>query len=150
MLKEFKAFALRGNVVDLAVGIIMGTAFGAIVKSLVDDVIMPPIGLALGGLDFTNLFLLLKAGSTSSPPYASLTDAREAGAVTISYGVFINTVVSFVIVAAVMFLLIRSINQLTKQEEASPEEPTTKDCPFCLSTIPIKASRCAHCTSDLA
>ena len=148
MLKEFKEFVLRGNVVDMAVGIIIGAAFGTIVKSLVDDVIMPPIGLLLGGVDFTNFFVLLRAGSTAAP-YASLADAKAAGAVTINYGVFINTVISFLIVAFVVFLLIRSINRLRREEEAPPAEPTTKECPFCLSTIPIKATRCAHCTSEL-
>jgi large conductance mechanosensitive channel len=147
MLKEFKEFALRGNVVDMAVGIIIGAAFGTIVKSLVDDVIMPPIGLLLGGVDFTNFFALLKVGSPAGP-YASLTDAQAAGAVTINYGVFINSVISFLIVAFVMFLLIRSINQLQKEEEAPSAEPT-KECPYCLSSIPIKATRCAHCTSEL-
>lgn len=148
MLKEFKEFILRGNVVDMAVGIIIGAAFGTIVTSLVNDVIMPPIGLLLGGVDFTNLFILLKAGSPAAP-YASLADAQAAGAVTINYGLFINAVVSFLIVALVMFLLIRSINRLRREEEAPPAEPTTKECPYCLSSIPIKATRCAHCTSEL-
>ena len=148
MLKEFKEFVLRGNVLDMAVGIIIGAAFGTIVASLVNDVIMPPIGLLLGGVDFSNLFILLKAGSPAAP-YASLADAQAAGAVTINYGVFINAVVSFLIVALVIFLLIRSINRLRREEEAPPAEPTTKECPFCLSTIPIKATRCAHCTSEL-
>lgn len=148
MLNEFKEFTLRGNVMDMAVGIILGAAFGAIVKSLVDDVIMPPIGLLLGGVDFSNLFALLKAGSPSGP-YASLADAQAAGAVTINYGLFINAVISFLIVAFVMFLLIRSINRLKREEEAGPAEPTTKECPYCLSTIPIKAARCAHCASEL-
>jgi large conductance mechanosensitive channel len=148
MLKEFKEFALRGNVIDMAVGIIIGAAFGTIVTSLVNDVIMPPIGLLLGGVDFTSFFILLKAGSPAAP-YASLADAQAAGAVTINYGVFINAVISFLIVAFVLFLLIRSINQLKREEEAPPAEPTTKECPFCLSTIPIKATRCAYCTSEL-
>lgn len=149
MLKEFKEFALRGNVVDMAVGIIIGAAFGTIVNSLVKDVIMPPIGLLLGGLDFANFFLLLKGGSPAGP-YASLTDAQQAGAVTINYGVFINAIVSFLIVAFVLFLLIRSINRMKREEEAPPAEPTTKECPYCLSTIPIKATRCPHCTSELS
>jgi large conductance mechanosensitive channel len=149
MLKEFKEFVLRGNVLDMAVGIIIGAAFGTIVASLVNDVIMPPIGLLLGGVDFANLFILLKAGSPAAP-YASLAEAQAAGAVTINYGVFINSVVSFLIVAFVVFLLIRTINRLRREEEeAPPEEPTTKECPYCLSTIPIKATRCAHCTSEL-
>jgi len=148
MLKEFKEFILRGNVVDMAVGIIIGAAFGTIVTSLVNDVIMPPIGLLLGGVDFANLFVLLKAGSPAAP-YASLADAQAAGAVTINYGMFINAVISFLIVAFVVFLLIRNINRLKREEEAPPPEPTTKECPYCLSTIPIKATRCAHCTSEL-
>jgi large conductance mechanosensitive channel len=148
MFKEFKAFALRGNVMDMAVGIIIGAAFGTIVKSLVDDVIMPPIGLLLGGVDFANLFILLKTGSPAAP-YASLADAQTAGAVTINYGVFINAVISFLIVAFVLFLLIRGMNRMTRSAEAAPAEPTTKECPFCLSTIPIKATRCPHCTSQL-
>ncbi|RLC65969.1 MAG: large conductance mechanosensitive channel protein MscL [Chloroflexi bacterium] len=146
MLKEFKEFALRGNVVDMAVGIIVGAAFSAIVKSLVDDVIMPPVGLLLGGVDFSNLFILLKAGSPPAP-YASLADAQAAGAVTINYGAFINTIISFLIVAGVTFLLVRNINRLQKEE--APAEPTTKECPYCLSTIPIKATRCPDCTSQL-
>ena len=148
MWKEFREFALRGNVLDMAVGIIIGAAFGAIVKSLVDDVVMPPIGLLLGGLDFANFFAMLKQGSPPGP-YASLADAQAAGAVTINYGVFINAIVSFLIVAFVLFLLIRSVNRLKREEEAEPAEPTTKECPYCLSTIPIKAIRCAHCTSEL-
>lgn len=149
MLKEFKEFAMRGNVVDMAVGIIIGAAFGTIVKSLVSDIIMPPIGLLLGDVDFTNLFAVLREG-TAAGPYASLAEAQKAGAVTINYGVFVNTVFSFVIVAFAVFLLIRSINRLKRQEEVPPEEPTTKDCPYCLSTIPIKATRCPNCTSELA
>ncbi len=147
MLKEFKEFAMRGNVVDMAVGIIIGAAFGTIVKSLVSDVIMPPIGLLLGNVDFTNLFAVLKEGATAGP-YAALTDAQAAGAVTINYGVFINTVISFIIVAFAVFLVIKSINQLKRKEEA-PAEPTTKDCPYCQTSIPIKATRCPHCTSQL-
>jgi len=147
MLKEFKEFALRGNVIDMAVGIVVGAAFGTIVKSLVADVIMPPVGLLLGGVDFANLFILLKPGSPAGP-YAALAEAQAAGAVTVNYGLFLNNVVSFVIVAFVMFLLIRGLNRLQKQE-APPAEPTTKECPYCLSTIPLKATRCPHCTSEL-
>ncbi len=148
MLKEFKEFTLRGNVIDMAVGIIIGAAFGTIVKSLVNDIIMPPIGLLLGDVDFASLFILLKSGSPAAP-YVSLADAQAAGAVTINYGLFVNAVVSFIIVALVMFLLIRNMNRMKREEEAPPAEPTTKECPYCLTTIPIKASRCAHCTSQL-
>lgn len=150
MLKEFKEFAMRGNVVDMAVGIIIGGAFGTIVKSLVADVIMPPIGLLLGGVDFSDLFVTLKEGS-SAGPYATLASAQEAGAVVISYGVFINAVISFIIVAFAVFMLIRSINRLRREEdEAPPAEPTTKECGHCYSTIAIKATRCPHCTSEIA
>jgi large conductance mechanosensitive channel len=148
MLKEFKEFAMRGNVVDMAVGIIIGAAFGTIVKSLVADVIMPPIGLLLGNVDFSNLFIVLKEGATAGP-FASLADAQKAGAVTLNYGVFINTIISFLIVAFAVFLLVRNINKLKRKEEAPPAEPTTKECPQCLSTIPIMAKRCAFCTSEL-
>ncbi len=148
MLKEFKAFAMRGNVVDMAVGIIIGGAFGTIVKSLVADVIMPPIGLLLGGVDFSDLFITLKDGGTAGP-YATLAAAQEAGAVTISYGLFINAVISFIIVAFAVFLLIRAINRLKAEEEAPPAEPTTKECGHCFTEIPIKATRCPNCTSEL-
>lgn len=146
MLKEFKAFAMRGNVVDMAVGIIIGAAFGAIVKSLVADVIMPPIGLLLGDVDFSNLFFVLKEGAAAAP-YASLDAAQKAGAVTMNYGVFINALVSFIIVAFAVFVLIRNINRLRAEE--APAAPTTKDCPHCCSAIPLKASRCPNCTSQL-
>lgn len=148
MLKEFKEFALGGNVLDMAVGIIIGAAFGAIVKSFVADVLMPPIGMLLGNVDFANLFLVLKEGATAGP-YASLDAAKEAGAVAISYGVFINTLINFLIVAFAIFLFIRSVNNMKKKEEPPPEEPTTKECPECLSTIPIKAKRCAHCAVEV-
>ena len=148
MFKEFKAFALRGNVLDMAEGIIMGTAFGAIIKSLVDDVLMPPIGLLFGEVNFSDLFIVLKDGG-SPAPYASLAAAHEAGAVTLNYGVFINAIITFLIIAMAMFLLIRSINRLEKKEEAPTAEPTTKACPYCFTEIPIQASRCPHCTSDL-
>lgn len=144
MLKEFKEFAMRGNVVDMAVGIIIGAAFGKIVSSLVADVIMPPIGLLMGSVDFSDLFINL-----SGQDYASLAAAKEAGAPTINIGVFINTVLDFVIVAFAIFLLIRAINRLKRKEEAAPAAPTTKDCPFCLSSVPIKATKCGHCTSEL-
>jgi large conductance mechanosensitive channel len=149
MFKEFKEFAMRGNVVDMAVGIIIGGAFGTIVQSLVADVLMPPIGMLLGGVDFSNFFLTLKEG-TAAGPYASLAAAQEAGAVVISYGVFVNAVISFLIVAFAVFLLIRGINRLQREQEAPPPEPTTRECPFCISAIPIQATRCPHCTSELA
>ena len=148
MMKEFKEFAVKGNVVDMAVGIIIGAAFGTIVKSLVADVIMPPIGLALGNVDFANLFVVLKQGAPAGP-YPSLADAQAAGAVSINYGMFINTIISFLIIAFAVFLLIRNINKLKRQAEEPPAEPTTKECPYCFSTIPIKATRCGFCTSEL-
>ena len=144
MLREFKEFALRGNVFDMAIGIIIGAAFGSIVTSFVNDILMPPIGLLLGRVDFANLFINL-----SGTPYNTLAEAQAAGAATINYGMFINTVLDFVIVAFVIFLLIRQINRMTREQEAPSEEPTTKDCPYCLSSIPIKAVRCPHCTSEL-
>lgn len=147
MLKEFKEFAMRGNVLDLAVGIIIGGAFGVIVKSLVDDVIMPPVGLALGNVDFADLFLLLKAGPKAAPPYASLADAQAAGAVTVNYGVFINAVITFLIVAFAVFLLVRAANRLQPQEAPAP--PSTKECPYCRMAIPVGATRCPQCTSEL-
>jgi large conductance mechanosensitive channel len=147
MLKEFKAFAMRGNVLDLAVGIIIGGAFGTIVKSLVDDVIMPPIGLALGNVDFADLFMLLKAGAKSPPPYATLAEAQAAGAVTVNYGVFVNAVITFLIVAFSVFLLVRAANRLKPQE--APAAPTTKECPYCRMAVPVAATRCPHCTSEL-
>ena len=149
MLKEFKEFALRGNVLDMAVGIIIGAAFTSIVKSLVDDILMPPLGWVLGGVDFSNFFLIIKHG-TPAGPYPSLADAGAAGAVTINYGLFINAVISFLLVAVAMFLLIRAINRLQagKDDEPAPE-PTTRDCPFCYTTIPLQATRCPQCTSQL-
>lgn len=143
MLKEFKAFAMRGNVVDMAVGIIIGVAFGAIVKSLVDDVIMPPIGLLLGNVDFSNLFIVLKEGAVP-PPYATVAAAKAAGAVTLNYGLFVNAVVSFIIVAFAVFMLIRGINRFMTTAEPA------KNCPRCAMAIPITATRCPHCTSEVA
>jgi large conductance mechanosensitive channel len=148
MLQEFKKFAMRGNVVDMAVGIIIGAAFGTIIKSLVADVLMPPIGLLLGNVDFSNLFLVIKEGATAGP-YATVAAASEAGAVTINYGTFFNTIVSFLIVAFAIFLLIQQMNKLKAKEEAPPPEPTTKDCSVCFTTIPIKATRCPNCTSEI-
>ncbi|MFZ5919253.1 MAG: large-conductance mechanosensitive channel protein MscL [Chloroflexota bacterium] len=148
MFKEFRDFAMRGNVIDMAVGIIIGGAFGTIVKSLVSDIIMPPVGLLLGGMDFVNLFALLQEGEPAGP-YAALADAQAAGAVTINYGVFINAVISFLIVAFAMFLIIRAMNRMQRAKEAPVAEPTEKECPYCFTAIPIKASRCPHCTSQL-
>jgi len=154
MLKDFKAFILRGNVVDMAVGIIIGAAFGAIITSLVANVIMPPIGLALGKVDFANLLVVLKQG-TPVGPYHSLADAQAAGAVTINYGTFINTVISFIIVAAVVFfLIVRPIAKMNERQKAAqaaaaPAAATTKECPFCGTQIPVKATRCPNCTSQL-
>ena len=148
MFKEFKEFAMRGNVVDMAVGIVVGAAFGLIVKSLVADIIMPPIGLLLGNVDFSDLFVLLKEGAGPGP-YLTLADAQKAGAVTINFGLFINTVINFLIVAFAIFLLIRGLNRLKREKEAPAPEPTTKACAYCFSTIPIKATRCPHCTSEL-
>jgi len=149
MFKEFKEFAMKGNVLDMAIGIVIGGAFGTIVKSLVSDVIMPPIGLLLGGVDFSNLFAIVKQGDPAGP-YAALADAQAAGAVTVNYGVFFNNVISFLIVALAVFALVKSINAMRREEEAPPAEPTTKDCPFCATEIAIKATRCPNCTSELA
>lgn len=155
IFNEFKAFALRGNVVDLAVGFTVGAAFSTIAKSLVDDIIMPPIGLLVGRTEVSDMFWLLKEGSEQAAPYTTLADAQAAGAVTINYGVFINNVVAFLIVALVMFLLIRGLNRLENAIEDElgygdeKVEPTTKKCPYCISTIPRRASRCPSCTSEL-
>jgi large conductance mechanosensitive channel len=148
MLKEFKEFAMRGNVVDMAVGIIIGAAFGTIVSSIVNDIIMPPIGLLLGNVDFSNLFVVLKEGTTVGP-YFSIAQAKAAGAVTWNYGIFVNTIINFLIVAFAVFLLVRGVNKLQREKEVAPAVPTTKTCPHCLSTIPLKAKKCAHCTSSL-
>lgn len=149
MFKEFKEFAMRGNVVDMAVGIVIGASFGGIIKSLVADVIMPPIGLLLGGVDFTNLFLTLREGAQAAGPYVSLADAQAAGAVTVNVGLFTNTVISFLIVAFAMFLVIRGMNRMRKETPAPAAAPTTKECPFCSTSIPVKAQRCPNCTSQL-
>lgn len=149
IIKEFREFAMRGNVIDLAVGVVIGGAFGAIVKSLVDDVIMPPIGLLVGNVDFANLFFVLKEGAKAAAPYASVAAAKEAGAVTLNVGLFINALVSFTIVAFAIFMLVKTINRLKREEAPAPVEVTTKECPHCLSTIPLKATRCGHCTSEL-
>ncbi len=145
MIKEFKEFILKGNAMDMAVGIIIGAAFGTVVKSLVTDVIMPPVGLALGGVDFTNLFAVVKEGATAAP-YATLEAAKEAGAVTINYGMFFNTIISLLIIGFAVFLLVRWINKMQKDEEEAPAD--TKPCPFCISDVPIEATRCPNCTSE--
>jgi large conductance mechanosensitive channel len=146
MFDEFKKFIMRGNVLDLAVGIIIGAAFGAIVKSLVDDIIMPPIGLALGNVDFSNLFLLLKEGPKAAAPYATVADAQAAGAVTLNYGLFVNQLITFLIVAFAVFLVVRLANRL---QRPAPAAVSNKDCPYCKTSIPVGALRCPNCTSDL-
>jgi large conductance mechanosensitive channel len=149
MLKEFKDFAMRGNVMDMAVGIIIGAAFGPIVGSLVGDVIMPPIGLLLGNVDFSNLFFVLKEGALAGP-YASVAAAKGAGAVTINYGLFINTIINFIIVAFAIFMMIKAMNKMKREQPAPAAAPSTKDCPACCMTVPIKATKCGHCTSVIA
>jgi len=150
MLKDFKAFIMRGSVVDLAVGVIIGASFGSIVKSLVDDILMPPIGLATGGIDFANKFIVLKEGAKAAAPYASLADAKAAGAVTMNYGLFVNQTVTFVIVAAAIFMVVKLVARLqTPVLVAVPTAPTTKACAFCATQIPIPAKRCPNCTSQL-
>ena len=144
MLKEFEEFAMRGNVLDMAVGIIIGGAFGKIATSLVNDILMPPIGLLIAEIDFSNLFINL-----TGTPYASLAEARAAGAATINYGIFLNTVLDLIIVAFVMFLVVRQVNRMKRQQEALPAAPTSKECPYCLSSIPLKATRFPKCTSEL-
>lgn len=143
MLKEFKAFAMRGNVIDLAVGVIIGAAFGKIITSFVNDILMPPIGLLMGKVDFTNLYV-----SLTGAKYTSLTEAQEAGAPTLNYGLFINNIIDFLIVAFVIFLMIRAINRLSRKEE-KPAEVTTRECPFCQTSISKKATRCPNCTSEV-
>ena len=144
MLKEFREFIARGNVIDLAIAVIMGAAFGAVVNSLVKDLVMPPIGLALGRVDFSNLFV-----SLSGEHYGSRAAAEAAGAPTLNYGLFLNTVVNFLIIGVVVFMLVRTINRLQRESAAPSAAPTTKDCPYCLSAIPLRATRCPHCTSEL-
>jgi large conductance mechanosensitive channel len=146
MLNDFKAFIMKGNVLDLAVAVVVGSAFGVVVKSLVDDIIMPPIGLALGRVDFSNLYVILKEGTKAAPPYATLADATAAGAVTWNYGMFINNIVAFLIVALAVFLAVRFVSGRMKKPAAAP---TTKDCPYCATAIPIAAKRCPKCTSQL-
>lgn len=148
MWNDFKAFVMRGNVLDLAIAVIIGAAFGAVVKSLVDDVVMPPIGLALGKVDFMNLFVVLHDGPKAPSPYLSLADAKAAGAVTINYGLFLNSIIGFLVVAAAVFALVRVANRLAAKP--APPTPNTKSCPYCVSVIPIAATRCPNCTSQLA
>lgn len=148
MWKEFKEFALKGNVIDLAVGLIVGAAFGTIVKSLVDDVIMPLIGQLVGKVDFANLYILISEGKTPGP-YASLVDAKTAGAVTWNYGNFVNTIVNFIIIAFSIFMVVKLFNKLKKQPKPVEIAPTTKECPYCFSVIPLKATRCPNCTSEI-
>jgi large conductance mechanosensitive channel len=148
VLRDFKEFAMRGPVIDMAVGIIIGAAFGTVVASLVADVIMPPVGLLLGGVDFSQLFIVLREGATPGP-YASLAEAQRAGAVTLRYGTFFNTLISFLTVAFAVFLLVRGVNRMRRREEAPVAAPTTKACPYCLSQVALKATRCAFCTAEL-
>ena len=147
--KEFREFAVKGNVVDMAVGIIIGGAFGTIAKSLVEDVIMPPIGMLAGNVDFSAMFVVLKEGTTPGP-YGTLEAAKTAGAVTLNYGSFINNVLSFVVVAMAVFFMVRGMNRLKRQEEVAPAAPTSTLCPQCATEIPVAAKRCPHCTSQLA
>jgi large conductance mechanosensitive channel len=144
MFKEFKEFAMRGNVLDMAIGIIIGGAFGKIITSFVSDVLMPPLGLLLGKMDFSSLFINL-----SGKDYPTLAAAKEAGAATLNYGTFINTIIDFLIVAFAIFLLVKQVNRFKRQPEVAPAAPTTKDCPYCFSAVPLKATRCPHCTSSL-
>ena len=148
MWKDFRAFVMRGNVMDLAIGVIIGAAFGSVVKSLVDDIIMPPIGVLTGGADFNSHYVLLKAGEKVGPPYATIAAAKEAGAVTLNYGAFFGTILAFLIVALAVFMLVRVVNKL--YASPAPATPDMKPCPFCALSIPIAASRCPNCTSQLA
>lgn len=144
MIKEFKEFIMRGSVLDLAIGIIIGAAFAAVVNSLVNDIIMPPIGYLLGGVNFADLFISLDGEN-----YSSLIAAQDAGAATINYGLFINAIIVFLVVAFVIFLIIKAVNRLQGEEEEAPADPTTKECPYCLSEVALEASRCSYCTSQL-
>ncbi|HTI04015.1 MAG TPA: large conductance mechanosensitive channel protein MscL [Gemmatimonadales bacterium] len=148
MLKGFRDFVMRGNVLDLAVAVIIGAAFTKVVNSMVDDIIMPPLGLLLGKVDFANLFVVLREGAKAAGPYATLADAKAAGAATLNYGLFISTIVTFVIVAFVIYLIVKSVTRLGPKKADTPA--TTKDCPYCLSKIPLNAKKCAFCTADLS
>jgi len=145
MLKEFREFAMKGNVVDLAVGVVIGAAFGKIVDSLVKDIIMPPIGKALGGVDFSNLFIILGGGG----PFPSLKAAQDAGVATLNYGVFINAIINFMIIAFALFMVVKAMNQMKREEAAAPPPATSKVCPQCQMEIPLKAVKCGHCTSTV-
>lgn len=147
--REFREFIARGSVVDMAVGIAVGTAFAAIARSLVNDVIMPVAGLVLGNAEFEDLFFTLRAGALAPPPYETLAAAQEAGAVTVNYGLFINSIVTFLIISAAVFLLVRTINSIRRKQEQAPPAAAERQCPFCLLNVPIAATRCAHCTSEL-
>lgn len=146
MMKEFKEFAVKGNAVDLAIGVVLGGAFGGVINSLVNDVIMPPVGALLGGADFSQLYVLIKEGAGAAAPYANLAAATEAGAVTLNYGMFINVIINFLIVAWALFMVVKAMNRLRKP---AVEEVTTKECPFCATSIPLAATKCPACTSDL-
>lgn len=145
MFKDFKAFIMKGSILELATAVVIGAAFAGVIKSLVEDVIMPPVGLALGKVDFSNLYILLQDGAKAAPPYATLADAKAAGAVTIGYGLFLNSIIGFLIVTAAIFLVLRAANRMIQKAA-----PSTKDCPFCISSIPLAAKRCPNCTSQLA
>lgn len=149
IFNEFKTFVMRGNVLDLAVGVIIGSSFGAIITSLVKDILMPPIGVLLGNVDFVNLFLQLNPKKVPLAPGTTLAEAQEAGAVTWNYGAFINVVITFLIIALVVFFVVKLVNKLQKSKDEAPAEPTENDCPFCCTTIPVNATRCPHCTSKL-
>jgi len=149
MLKEFKEFAMKGNMIDMAVGIIIGGAFGSVVNALVSQVMMPPLGLLIGGIDFSNLFILLRDGAKNPGPYASIADAHAAGAVTIGYGLFLNSLISFLIMAFAVFILVKAINTLRREKPAAPETASAKECPYCCTSVPLKATRCPACTSEL-
>lgn len=147
MLKDFKAFIMRGNVLELAVAVVIGAAFGGVVKSFVDDVIMPPVGLAVGNVDFSNLYVVLREGAKAAGPYASLAEAKAAGAVTLNYGVFVNTLMGFLVVALAVFMIVRAANRMYRRPAEPP--PNTRECPYCRNMVALNATRCGHCTSPL-
>lgn len=149
IVQEFREFAVKGSVVDMAVGIIIGAAFTGIARSLIDDVLMPPIGVLLGGVSFHDYFVVLKPGVESAPPYPTLQAARDAGAVTLNYGQFINTLLTFLLTAVAVFILVRTINRLRREEQLAPQAPTERACPYCAMPISVRAVRCPHCTSEV-